>query len=188
MCCTRAAQERLIASLQSWPENATPSRRSRFAPPLEAAGSVAPVDARLRGTQKVAHDFRGVDRVDHIPVRGDDSYTHQVPVHWIEYIPVNRTSGILVCDEPRPRRRSLMQPRRQPRVGATISPGTVSHPSTPLSAAPYSRPCCNRRKKPRLSFHALDRDRRTVRAIDHTVKEAVIWIVGKPQSAQILRT
>ncbi|MNL47215.1 hypothetical protein D3C87_1699880 [compost metagenome] len=53
------------------------------------------------GAQKVqvtAHGFRGVARVDHIPVRGDDGYTHQVPVQWIEYIPVNRTSEILVCD------------------------------------------------------------------------------------------
>lgn len=54
------------------------------------------------GAQKVqitAHGFRGINRVDHISVRGDDGYTHQVPVHWIEYIPVDRTSDILVCDE-----------------------------------------------------------------------------------------
>lgn len=54
------------------------------------------------GAQKVqvtAHGFRGVNRVDHIPVRGDDGYTHQVPVHWVEYIAVDRTSDILVCDE-----------------------------------------------------------------------------------------
>lgn len=33
------------------------------------------------------------------PVRGDDGYTHQVPVHWVEYVPVDRTCDILVCDE-----------------------------------------------------------------------------------------
>jgi hypothetical protein len=55
-----------------------------------------------RGAQKVqvtAHGFRGENRVDYIRVRGDDGYTHQVPVHWVEYISVDRTSEILVCNE-----------------------------------------------------------------------------------------
>lgn len=69
------------------------------------------------GAQKVqvtAHGFRGVDRVDHISVRGDDGYTHQVPVQWIEYIPVNRTSEILVCDAaPTPTARAAPQATAQ---------------------------------------------------------------------------
>jgi hypothetical protein len=54
------------------------------------------------GAQKVqvtAHGFRGENRVDHISVRGDDGYTHRVPVHWVEYISVDRRSEILVCEE-----------------------------------------------------------------------------------------
>ncbi|MND64040.1 hypothetical protein D3C80_553640 [compost metagenome] len=71
------------------------------------------------GAQKVqvtAHGFRGVDRVDHIPVRGDDGYTHQVPVHWVEYVPVDRTCDILVCDE-----------------APTAAPTTDAGPDTDLS-------------------------------------------------------
>lgn len=52
-----------------------------------------------QNVQVTAHGFRGVNRVDHISIRGDAGYTHQVPVHWVEYIAVDRTSEILVCDE-----------------------------------------------------------------------------------------
>ncbi|PIC01465.1 hypothetical protein CSW60_08195 [Caulobacter sp. X] len=54
------------------------------------------------GAQRVnvtAYGYRGDDRVDYISMRGDDGRTHEVPVHWVDYIPVNRTSELLVCHE-----------------------------------------------------------------------------------------
>ena len=43
-----------------------------------------------------AYSYMGIDRIDFVPVRGGDGHLHGVPVHWIEYIPVERTSHILV--------------------------------------------------------------------------------------------
>jgi hypothetical protein len=40
--------------------------------------------------------YRGVDRVDFIPVLGGDGNWHQVPVPWVEYIPVEQDSSLLV--------------------------------------------------------------------------------------------
>jgi len=41
-----------------------------------------------------AYSFRGVDRVDYVPTLGGDGHIHQVPVPWIEYIPISRNSTI----------------------------------------------------------------------------------------------
>ena len=43
-----------------------------------------------------AHSYRGIDRLDFVPVFGGDGRLHPVPVHWVEYVPVERTSHILV--------------------------------------------------------------------------------------------
>lgn len=50
--------------------------------------------------QVTAHGFRGLDRVDYVSVRGGDGRNHRVAVEWVEYIPVKRTSELLVCDPP----------------------------------------------------------------------------------------
>lgn len=41
-----------------------------------------------------ANSYKGVNRVDFIPVRGGDGRMHPVPVHWIEYIPVSKTTPV----------------------------------------------------------------------------------------------
>ena len=45
-----------------------------------------------------AHAFRGEERTDYVSVRGGDHKTHQVPVHWIEYLPVSRQTSVGVCE------------------------------------------------------------------------------------------
>ena len=46
-----------------------------------------------------ASSYVGIDRVDYIPVKGGDGNYHNVPVPWIEYIPVSKTSHIVVSSE-----------------------------------------------------------------------------------------
>ena len=41
-----------------------------------------------------AHGFKGVERTDFVPVYGNDGKWHNVPVDWIEYIPVSRRSSL----------------------------------------------------------------------------------------------
>ena len=75
------------------------------------AGAFAHPDARTQSILKTAiiEQREGIDRVavtsyayttaqrvDYIPVFGGDGRTHLVPVPWIEYIPVSRTSEMLV--------------------------------------------------------------------------------------------
>ncbi len=36
----------------------------------------------------VAYSFAGINRVDYVPVRGGDGHTHNVPVNWVEYVPL----------------------------------------------------------------------------------------------------
>lgn len=43
-----------------------------------------------------ANSYMGVDRVDFIPVKGGDGNYHNVPVPWIEYIPLTKTSCVSV--------------------------------------------------------------------------------------------
>ncbi len=49
-----------------------------------------------------AHGYRGEDRVDFECVYGGDGKLHEVPVRWIEYIPVERTSAICVSADAAP--------------------------------------------------------------------------------------
>ncbi|MEN9609081.1 MAG: hypothetical protein RLZZ06_1012 [Actinomycetota bacterium] len=44
----------------------------------------------------VAHGYQGIDRVDIVPMLGMDRRWHEVPVHWVEYIPVSQESQMLV--------------------------------------------------------------------------------------------
>lgn len=41
-----------------------------------------------------AYSYNAFDRVDYIPVYGGDGYYHDVPVNWVEYIPVSQTSSM----------------------------------------------------------------------------------------------
>lgn len=45
-----------------------------------------------------AHSFMAVERIDFVPVLGGDGYMHDVPVPWIEYIPVEKAT-VMTLDE-----------------------------------------------------------------------------------------
>ena len=49
-----------------------------------------------------AHGYRGVDRVDYEEVYGGDGEWHEVPVHWTEYLPVQRTSNMCLSERGTP--------------------------------------------------------------------------------------
>lgn len=60
---------------------------------------------RHDGTSKVevtAYGFKGEARCDYIPVYGGDGYYHDVPVEWIEYLPVENTTEIIVSEQETP--------------------------------------------------------------------------------------
>ena len=63
--------------------------------------------SRTNGTSRVAvtaHGFRGEDRVEYVEVYGGDGSYHQVPVKWVEYLPVQQTREMFVSegDSPAP--------------------------------------------------------------------------------------
>ena len=43
-----------------------------------------------------AHGFRGIEHTEYISKYGGDGHWHDVPVHWTEFIPVQRTSPFFV--------------------------------------------------------------------------------------------
>lgn len=43
-----------------------------------------------------SHAFRGEDRVSYVPVYGGDGHTHNVPVYWTEYFPIEKDTKIVV--------------------------------------------------------------------------------------------
>ena len=45
-----------------------------------------------------AHGYRGEERVDHKMVHGGDGKSHDVAVRWVEYLPVQRTSEMCLCE------------------------------------------------------------------------------------------
>ena len=56
---------------------------------------------RAGGTSTVAvtaYGYRGEARTEYVTVRGGDGERHSVPVEWIEYIPVSRTSRMTVSE------------------------------------------------------------------------------------------
>ena len=58
----------------------------------ELCGNVGKTD-KVRLT---AHAFRGVNHVELVPMRGGDGRIHNVPVEWIEYIPIEKESYMAV--------------------------------------------------------------------------------------------
>ena len=51
--------------------------------------------------QVVAHGFRGVNRTDHVNVRGGDGRIHDVAVEWVEYLPVSETNSFSKAEQSR---------------------------------------------------------------------------------------
>ena len=49
-----------------------------------------------------AYGYRGVERVDYEEVYGGDGKWHKVPVHWTEYLPVQRTSNMCLSERGSP--------------------------------------------------------------------------------------
>ncbi|MCQ2397259.1 MAG: hypothetical protein MJ106_06145, partial [Lentisphaeria bacterium] len=57
---------------------------------------------RNGGTSTIAvtaHGYRGEERVEYVGKWGGDGKYHEVPVHWIEYLPVERTSHIQLSEK-----------------------------------------------------------------------------------------
>lgn len=46
--------------------------------------------------QMMGYSFVGEPRIAYIPVHGGDGYYHDVPVHWIEYIPLEQASQLVL--------------------------------------------------------------------------------------------
>ena len=63
---------------------------------LKTSAKQAPDGAQV--VQVTAHGYRGINRVDYVKVRGGDGRNHSVAVEWVDYITVQRSSDILVCD------------------------------------------------------------------------------------------
>ncbi|QCE32781.1 hypothetical protein FAI41_03825 [Acetobacteraceae bacterium] len=60
------------------------------------------VQENAEGVENVrvtAYGFKAVQRRTYINVRGGDGRTHQVPVDWVEYLPVAESSSMLVGQE-----------------------------------------------------------------------------------------
>ena len=49
-----------------------------------------------------AYGYRGVERVDYEEVFGGDGNWHEVPVSWVEYLPVQRTSNMCISERGTP--------------------------------------------------------------------------------------
>ncbi len=49
--------------------------------------------------QVVSHGFKGVQRRTYVSVWGGDGKCHDVPVDWIEYLPVQRTSAFSLAEQ-----------------------------------------------------------------------------------------
>jgi len=43
-----------------------------------------------------SYGYQTFNRVDHITMRGGDGRMHSIPVHWVEYIPVNKKSNVYI--------------------------------------------------------------------------------------------
>ena len=45
-----------------------------------------------------AHSFEGIDRVTYVSVYGGDGRYHDVPVHWVEYLPIVKDTPFMIAD------------------------------------------------------------------------------------------
>ncbi len=43
-----------------------------------------------------AYGFEGIKRVDYVSVRANNGHSYSVPVEWIEYLPVQKTSNVII--------------------------------------------------------------------------------------------
>ena len=73
--------------------------RRIFAPSLAATESILKThfmtkDGASDQVMVTAHSFKTEDRVDLVPVWGGDGRMHSVPVHWLEYIPIEQNSTV----------------------------------------------------------------------------------------------
>ena len=46
-----------------------------------------------------AHSYKTIDRVEYVSTLGGDGRVHQVPVHWDEYIPIQKQTKMEVKEE-----------------------------------------------------------------------------------------
>lgn len=69
------------------PDSATPSLLKT---------KLVDMERKTETVEVTAHGFSGHERVEHVTVRGNDNRWHQVPVRWIEYLPVKRSSPLIV--------------------------------------------------------------------------------------------
>ncbi len=53
-------------------------------------------DDNLDKVAVTAYGYQTINRTDYISVRGGDGRSHRVPVHWVEYIPVNKRSQVYI--------------------------------------------------------------------------------------------
>ena len=72
------------------PESITRNILKTHSEPSPMGGSIVSV---------LASGYRGIGRVTIIPLRGGDGRFHDVPVQWTEYVPVQRSSQMLVTAE-----------------------------------------------------------------------------------------
>lgn len=77
----------LTAGTFAHPQSATPSILK-----TEVVGS----DKRSDTVKVTAYGYRTVGRVDHVNKLGGDGRIHTIPVHWTEYIPVQRDTDIVI--------------------------------------------------------------------------------------------
>lgn len=76
-----------------------------FAPANSATPSILKVHhvAKRGATDKIivcANSFRTFERVDFVPRFGGDGKLHQVPVPWVEYVPITKDTAVNVCKLP----------------------------------------------------------------------------------------
>lgn len=70
-----------------------------FAPALSATSSILKTnfvkkDGASDEVQVTAHSFRTEAHIDYVPTLGGDGHIHNVPVHWLEYIPIEQSSTV----------------------------------------------------------------------------------------------
>ena len=75
--------------------------QGRFAPRDAATESILKTDFSAKNAKTdlitvTAHAFAAFDRLDLVPMWGDDGKLHNVPVPWVEYVPTERRSDVAV--------------------------------------------------------------------------------------------
>ncbi len=66
--------------------------------------SILKTDARreddgVQTVQVTASGYSGLERVTYVSVHGGDGFSHEVPVHWVEYTDVQRRSAMIVREK-----------------------------------------------------------------------------------------